>query len=216
MYQLAIFDLDGTLLDTLDDLADSVNRALSEYGLPPRTREEVRDATGTGTDNLIRLSVPEGTPAEITAQVTKFYRRWYGEHYNVKTKPYEHIREMLDALQEGGCHIAVLTNKMEDVAQELCASHLEFLPDLIVRGQKAGMPLKPDPAPVLAIMEEAGIGREQTIYIGDSEVDVATARNTGIKCMSCTWGFRSRAQLVEAGAENILDTPLLLVTEILK
>ena len=132
MYQLAIFDLDGTLLDTLDDLADSVNMALSEYGLPPRTREEVRDATGTGTDNLIRLSVPEGTPAEITAQVTKFYRRWYGEHYNVKTKPYEHIREMLDALQEGGCHIAVLTNKMEDVAQELCASHLEFLPDLIV------------------------------------------------------------------------------------
>ena len=216
MYQLAIFDLDGTLLDTLDDLADSVNRALSEYGLPPRTREEVRDATGTGTDNLIRLSVPEGTPAEITAQVTKFYRRWYGEHYNVKTKPYEHIREMLDALRAGGCRIAVLTNKMEDVAQELCASHLEFLPDLIVRGQKAGMPLKPDPAPVLAIMEEAGIGREQTIYIGDSEVDVATARNTGIKCMSCTWGFRSRTQLVEAGAENILDTPLLLVREILK
>lgn len=215
MYQLAIFDLDGTLLDTLPDLTDSVNRALSEYGFPMRTIDEVRTFVGTGTDNLIRKSVPEGTPAEITAEVTKFYRAWYGQHYNVKTKPYEYMREMLFAMRAGGCRIAVLTNKMEDVAQELCASHFEFMPDLIVRGQKPGMPLKPNPAPVLAIMEEAGFDWDQTFYIGDSEVDVATARNSNIKCISCTWGFRTREQLVEAGAEHIIDSPLLLVTEML-
>jgi phosphoglycolate phosphatase len=125
------------------------------------------------------------------------------------------MREILFAMRAGGCRIAVLTNKMEDVAQELCDTHFEFLQDMIVRGQKPGMPLKPDPAPVLAIMEEAGFDWDQTFYIGDSEVDVETARNSNIKCISCTWGFRTREQLVEAGAEHIIDSPLLLVTEML-
>lgn len=216
MYQLAIFDLDGTLLDTLPDLCDSVNKALCQFEMPPRTLEEVRTFVGTGTDNLIRKAVPAGTSAETTAEVTKFYRAWYGEHYNVKTKPYTHMREILFAMRAGGCRIAVLTNKMEDVAQELCDTHFEFLPDMIVRGQKPGMPLKPDPTPVLAIMEEVGFDWDQTFYIGDSEVDVETARNANIKCISCTWGFRTREQLLEAGAEHIIDSPLSLMEEMLQ
>jgi len=186
-----LWDLDGTLLDTLDDLADSVNHVLTEFGYPGRTREEVRRFVGNGAFRLITLAVPEGADPE---PVFARFQSHYAGHCQIKTRPYEGIRHALAQLEYP---MAVVSNKPDGAVKTLCA---QYFPNLYARGESSDCPRKPAPDMVLKAM--ADIGVEKCIYVGDSEVDVLTARNAGVPCLSVLWGFRDREELESAGGRN--------------
>jgi len=210
-----LFDLDGTLLDTLEDLLDASNYALRRHGYPERTLTELRSFVGNGARNQIRLCVPEGEDPE---PVLKTYQEYYPTHCRVKTKPYARIRE---ALEEIGKQypVAIVSNKPDAAVKPLCE---DFFPGIYALGEMPGIPRKPAPDMVYAAME--AIGADRCVYVGDSEVDVRTARNAGALCLSVTWGFRDREQLEEAGADRFCHDPaqlpdairLILETEELK
>lgn len=213
-YTTAIFDLDGTLLNTLGDLADAVNAAIVPRGLAPATTEQVRQRVGDGIRNLILRSMPEGTPdAEIDACLAAFR-----EHYNAnlmnRTVPYEGIPDVLRAFKDAGMRIAVLSNKYDHASKALVAHFFPGLADLTL-GERPGVPRKPDPASCREVMETLGAAPAQTIYIGDSAVDMNTAKNAGVDSIGVTWGFRSREVLAEAGACLLADTPYELITHVL-
>ena len=199
-YKLAIFDLDGTVLDTLEDLADSVNHALEENRLPTRSIDEVRRFIGNGARLLIERSVPHGTEPELTDRVFEEYRTYYNTHSDIKTKPYDGIIEMLTRLREKGIRLAVLSNKPDPAVQVLCKQYFPGLFDSVA-GEKSGIPRKPSPDAVNAILDEFSLPHTDAVYIGDSDVDVETAKNAGIDCISVTWGFRDEALLLSAGAK---------------
>ena len=184
-----LWDLDGTLLDTLDDLADSVNHVLAEFEYPGRTREEVRRFVGNGAFRLITLAVPEGADPE---PVFARFQHYYEEHCEMKTKPYEGILTALEQLEQ--YPMAVVSNKPDGAVKTLCA---RYFPNLYARGESSDCPRKPAPDMVLKAM--ADIGVEKCIYVGDSEVDVLTARNAGVPCLSVLWGFRDRGELEQSG-----------------
>lgn len=188
-----IWDLDGTLLDTLEDLADGTNHALRQFGYPERTIEEVRRFVGNGARRLIQQAVPEGADA---AEVLDAFYEYYNAHCRVKTKPYDGI---LGALAELGQNypMAVVSNKPDAAVKQLCQ---QYFPGLYARGESADCPRKPAPDMVFKAM--AAIGAEKCIYVGDSEVDVETARNAGVPCLSVLWGFRDKQTLLAAGAEH--------------
>lgn len=193
-----IFDLDGTLLDTLEDLKDAVNAALEQSGYPQRTLEEVRRFVGNGVGMLIRRAVPEGADYE---PVLKRFRAYYALHCQDKTKPYDGVVDVLGVL--GARYpLAIVSNKLDSAVKELCAK--EF-PGIYALGEVAGCPRKPAPDMVHKAMEAIGV--TDCIYVGDSEVDVATAKNAGVKCISVLWGFRNRQELLEAGAEHFCAEP---------
>ena len=191
-----LFDLDGTLLDSLQDLTDSVNYVMEQYGFPARTLEEVRSFIGNGARKLIALSVPQGQDG-IVEEALKTYQAYYAAHSKVKTAPYPGVLESLAVLKEK-CPIAIVSNKPDVAVKTLCQ---EFFAGIYGLGETEDCPRKPAPDMLYKAMKE--IGADRCIYVGDSEVDVLTAKNAGAECLSVTWGFRDEAVLVEAGAKHI-------------
>jgi len=181
-----LFDLDGTLLDTLEDLKDGVNYALGTLGYPERTLEEVRRFVGNGARRLMELAVPEGADADEAFAVFKPY---YDAHCRIKTKPYAGIPEVLESLK-GKYPIAIVSNKPDSAVKSLCA---DYFPGIYALGEATGCPRKPAPDMVFKAM--AAIGVDACIYVGDSEVDVLTANNAKVPCLSVLWGFRDREEL---------------------
>lgn len=205
-YKLAIFDLDGTILNTLEDLADSTNYALSVNGMPERTIDEVRRFVGNGIHKLIERAVPQGSTEEQVEQVFVTFKEYYKDHCAVKTRPYDGIMELLKTLKENGTLTAVVSNKGDFAVQILCKDYFPGLFDFAV-GERAGIRRKPAPDSVLAVLEQFQIPKEEAVYIGDSEVDIQTAKNAGMKEIAVTWGFRPEKFLKENGADCIVHTP---------
>ncbi len=205
-YDAIIFDLDGTLTDTLEDLKNSVNYALSEFDFPKRTLDEVRSFVGNGVKKLIYLSVPEGTSEEITEQCLLVFKEHYKNNSLVKTKPYDGIIPMLESLKKQGVKIAVVTNKMHEAAADIVRIFFDGLVEVTV-GQIDGVAQKPQPDGIYLALKKLGVPKEKAVYVGDSEVDCITAKNAGVPCIGVTWGFRSRHVLTENGADFIIDVP---------
>ena len=205
-YKIVLFDMDGTILDTLQDLADSVNWALRECGLPERSFAEIRRFLGNGIFNLIRRSVPEGTPQEKEDEVRAVYKHHYEEHCNDTTKPFDGIPEVMAELCRRGYRLACVSNKPDDDVARLAEMHFAGLLD-DWSGPLPGMPIKPAPDLCDRILSRAGMTREDAVYVGDTEVDVETARNAGMDCIVCTWGFRDEDFLKDLGAEILIRRP---------
>lgn len=205
-YRLMIFDLDGTLLNTLEDLTDSVNYVLWKHGFPERTLEEVRGFVGDGIHKLLERSVPEGTAPFMVEECFKDFIPYYKAHCADKTRPYDGIPELLDRLRENGVKTAVVSNKADYAAKELCARYFPGMFDEVV-GERVGIHRKPSPDSVNEVIRLLGVPKEETVYIGDSDVDVQTAKNAGIAGIFVAWGFRGEAFLRESGAENIVNSP---------
>ena len=205
-----IFDMDGTLLDTLGDLHNAVNHVLAEFGYPQRTIEEICRFVGNGAARLIHLAVPEGAPE---APVFAAFQQYYGEHCDILTRPYEGIREAL-AILGSRYPLAVVSNKPDAAVKALAE---RYFPTLYARGESTDCPRKPAPDMVFQAM--ASIGAEHCVYVGDSDVDILTARNAGVPCLSVTWGFRGEDELRGAGATYFCHDPADLpdaIEEILK
>lgn len=196
-----IFDLDGTLLNTLEDLTDATNYALSVYGCPPRTLEQIRSVVGNGALQQIRLSLPEGTDVPDVQDVLTTYKAYYREHCQVKTQPYPGIPEALEALSKDFV-LGIVSNKPDAMMQLLCAQHF---PGLYAKGETGDCPKKPAPDMVWKAMNAMEV--DQCIYVGDSEVDIMTAANAQMPCLAVSWGFRDREVLEESGAKWICDHP---------
>lgn len=205
-YATYIFDLDGTLLNTLDDLATSCNYALGVKGLPLRTKEEVRQFVGNGVRKLIERAVPMGSAPELIDDVFTAFCRHYNEHNMDTTAPYDGVGEMLSCLHREGRRIAVVSNKLYDATQSLCK---HFFPDTVsvAIGEKEGIRRKPAPDTVIEALRQLGVSKEGAVYVGDSEVDVLTARNSGMPCISVLWGFRDKDFLVANGATHFVENP---------
>jgi phosphoglycolate phosphatase len=199
-----LFDLDGTLLDTLDDLTASVNHMLGRFGYPARSREFVRQAVGNGVRNLIARALPDGADAARAEEALAAFRAHYSEHLDVKTAPYPGVTDLLRALKAQGVGVGVVSNKYDGAVAALCGRHFGGLVD-VAAGEKPGVPRKPAPDSVLAAMRRMGAEAESALYVGDSDVDVATAHNAGLKCVAVSWGFRPRESLVAAGADAVID-----------
>lgn len=196
-----LFDLDGTLLDTLEDLRSAVNRCLASRNLPPRSAQEIRRFVGNGAGQLIRRALPENASEETVAEALGEFQRDYAAHCRVKTGPYAGIPEALTVLRQRYA-IAIVSNKPDTAVKALCA---DFFPGVPALGETPDCPRKPNPAMVQRAM--AVLGVEKAIYVGDSEVDVRTAQNACLPCLSVTWGFRSRQELIESGAVCFCDDP---------
>lgn len=204
MYQLAIFDLDGTLLDTLADLRQGLNYALATQGFAPRTLPEVRAFVGNGIRKLIERAVPAGTGEAQIDAVFEAFHPYYAVHCVDFTKPYPGILDLLRKLQADGVVSAVVSNKPDYAVKTLSE---QYFPGLLATsaGAKDGVRKKPCPDSVFAVVQQLGAEALHAVYIGDSEVDIETARNAGLPCISVSWGFRDRNVLVSAGAETICD-----------
>lgn len=205
-YKLIIFDLDGTVLNTLNDLADSANFALASQNLPERSLSEVRHFVGNGIRNLIERCVPEGTDTETVDKVFAAFKEHYKDHCADKTCPYDGILDLLGMLNSKKFRLAVLSNKSDASVKTLCEKYFPGCFEFVY-GERAGIPRKPSPDAVFSIIEEAGVKKKDTVYIGDSEVDIRTAQNAGLDSIIVDWGFRDSDVLSAAGAELILHSP---------
>ena len=203
-----LFDLDGTLLDTLEDLLDATNYALGVHGYPPRTLPELRRFVGNGAYNQMRLSVPEGTDPEKIQAVLDTYKPYYTDHCRIKTRPYEGIPEALAAL--GAQYpLAIVSNKPDAAVKALCA---DYFPGIYALGERADCPRKPAADMVFKAM--ADIGVTVCVYVGDSEVDVLTARNAAMPCLSVLWGFRDKEEIEAYGGQYFCENTRDLVEKI--
>ena len=212
-YEAVIFDLDGTLLDTLGDLAASTNRALDHVGLPQRSLEEVRQFVGNGVEKLIRRAVPTGTSETRILDCLDCFKKDYMLHMRDQTAPYVGILSLLRALRDNGCKVAVVSNKFDGAVKELCREHFgDLLPVAI--GERPGVQKKPARDLVDLCIAELDVSPDQCVYVGDSDVDIQTAANAGLPCLSVSWGFRSRDFLLENGATVIVDTPETLFNQL--
>ena len=210
--RLAIFDLDGTLLDTIGDLAAACNHMLALRGLGSHTREEYAQMVGNGILNLVKRALPEElrTP-EYTEAARQDFLAYYTENIDRYTVPYEGVREVLHTLQAEEWTIAVASNKFDEGTQKLVATIFPEVEFKAIYGNREGFPLKPDKALLDLIIAECGATAESTVMIGDSGVDMQTAKNAGVRSVGCTWGFRSREELEKYGADHIIDSPLELL-----
>ena len=205
-YQAAIFDLDGTLLDTLEDLYRAVNYALSAHSMPLRTRDEVRMFVGNGVEMLIRRAVPEGSDEALILAVLGDFKTTYAAICKDHTKPYDGILPVLASLRERGIRVAVVSNKFDAATKSLCAEYFGELVEVAI-GERADVRKKPAPDTVLEALRELGVTAKGAVYIGDSDVDIRTAENCGMDCISVTWGLRDEDFLVENGATTLVRTP---------
>ena len=196
-----LFDLDGTLLNTLEDLTSSVNYALGRYDLPPRTKEQVRQAIGSGARLLIARSLPENSEESFIDAVLATYQAHYKANSRVATCPYAGVAEALAELQKD-FPIGIVSNKPDAPTKALCA---DFFPGIYARGESTDCTRKPAPDMLLKTMELLGV--DCCIYVGDSDVDVITAKNTGAPCLSVLWGFRDEAAIRQAGGEYFCQDP---------
>lgn len=200
-----LWDLDGTLLDTLGDLAASTNAALAMHAMPARTLDEIRAFVGNGVKKLIERAVPAGTPEEETGRVLSSFIDHYAQHSNDTTCPYPGVIELLDRLAARGIRMGVVSNKIDFAVKELSERYFGRRMHVAV-GDDPSRRRKPAPDSVLEAMRLMGALPEETVYIGDSEVDVQTAANAGLVCVAVSWGFRSREHLIAAGAQRIAAT----------
>lgn len=203
-YELAIFDLDGTILDTLDDLTDSVNYALDKHGYPTRTKEEIRTFVGDGLLMLVRRAIAPETDENVIQTVLATQKAYYKDHCADKTKPYDGILELLDELKKADVKLAVVSNKADYAVQILCEQYFSDIFHMAV-GEKEAVRKKPAPDSVYAVLDELQVEKERTVYIGDSEVDIETAKNAGLDAVLVTWGFRDAAFLQEKGAKTLVN-----------
>lgn len=207
MYRAYIFDLDGTLLDTLDDLWTAVNVALEKYGYPLRTREEVRAFVGDGVRKLMKRASDDADGEAFESLFAEF-KRYYGENCTRKTKPYDDVIDVLKSIRAVGGRVAIVSNKSDFAVKRLSEEYFGALVDFAVgENEEAGIRKKPAPDSVFAAMHALGVEREACVYVGDSDVDILTAKNAGIDCISVTWGFREKPFLLERGATRFADTP---------
>lgn len=214
MYKTIVFDLDGTLLDTLDDLTDAVNAALTAYSLPNRTREEVRAFIGNGIVKLMQRACGIENYPDFDGLLWAF-KRHYKAHCADKTKPYDGVLELLCALKERGVKTAVLSNKADFAVKQLAKTYFDgMLLEAVGENEAAGIRKKPAPDALFSVMETLGASANETLYVGDSEVDIQTAANAGVDCLSVTWGFKDKDFLIENGGKIFADTPLEILTRI--
>ena len=206
MYKTYIFDLDGTLLNTLGDLAASTNYALRQYGMPEHTIDDVRRFVGNGVGKLIERAIPEGLANPQYEDVLATFRKHYMLHSLDTTAPYPGIESLLHSLRSHGCNVAVVSNKFYNATVELCRHFFADTVEVAI-GERESIRRKPAPDTVFEAMRQLGVSGEDTVYVGDSDVDVATARNSGIPCISVLWGFRDRDFLIEHGATTFVNTP---------
>lgn len=202
-----IWDLDGTLMDTLQDLADAVNHALDCFGMPQHDLEEIRQFVGNGVRRLMQLSVPEGEDNPQFEQVFAEFKAYYMLHCKDHTCLYDGIQETLHALKEKGYRMAVVSNKLQSGVDELYEQYFKDTIEVAI-GERPEMARKPAPDMVHAAIKALGIPMEEAVYIGDSDVDIATARNSGLPCISVLWGFRSKEFLQNHGGVVFSETPL--------
>ncbi len=205
-YRTILFDLDGTLLDTLDDLHAACNYALAAVGEPCRSREEVRRFVGNGIGKLLERAIPGGTAHPRYEEALALLQRYYQAHDRVKTAPYEGVLPLLDALAERGYRMGVVSNKPDGPVKALCNAYFGGRITVAI-GERAGIRRKPAPDTALEALRGLGADPASALYVGDSEVDIATARNAGLPCLSVTWGFRDRDALIAAGATALADSP---------
>ena len=215
-YKAAIFDLDGTLVDSLEDLADSANAMLASYGFPRHGLEEYRYFVGNGARKLMERCLPKEKAGEaaFVDETLEAYNRCYEERMLGKTRPYDGILPMLEALQERNIPLAICTNKQQFAADAIAEKMFPAGMFREVMGDRKGMPRKPDPAKVLRIAGNFGVQPEEVAYLGDTSVDMETARNAGFLPVGVTWGFRLREELVESGAKILLDHPMELLEKV--
>ena len=209
-YDAYIFDLDGTLLNTLPDLARLTNMVLEERNWPQRTVEEVLSFVGHGGRYLLSRAIPAGTPDELLDEVFARWRELYPTYGHAMTKPYEGIPEVLDALKERGAKLAVLSNKFDAAVGQVIAEHFPGVFD-IARGECDEIPRKPDPAGLRMVMRQLGVAPERVAYVGDSVTDVRTALNAGVFCVTVTWGYGETSALKAEGAQVLIDNPFALL-----
>ena len=213
-FRAAIFDMDGTILDTLEDLYESVNASLRWAGCPERSREEVRHFVGNGAWMLIRRAVPREMPDVDARRVLEWYRPYYEEHAQIKTAPYPGIPEALETLRAAGCRLAVVSNKPDGATRKLAEHYFPGAFDAVI-GAREGVAVKPAPDALLDAMDRMGVRAAETVYVGDSEVDIATARNAGLPCISVAWGFREEDFLRRNGASFFARSPEELIEAVL-
>ena len=206
-YSTFIFDLDGTLLDTLRDLAASVNYALRQFGMPEHSLDDIRRFVGNGVRRLMERAVPDGADNRQFEEVFAVFRRYYMEHSLDTTRPYDGITETLRELKRRGCRMAVVSNKMMAATQELVRHFFPEIEVAIGEHEAEGIRKKPAPDTVYEALRQLGVGKEGAVYVGDSDVDLATARNSGLPCISVLWGFRDQQFLQENGATTFVATP---------
>ena len=207
MFQNVIFDLDGTLLNTIDDLADAANWVCARHGWPLHTVEEYKRFVGNGIPRLVErfAPAPERTPEGLARALEEFSER-YGAHRADKTAPYAGMPELLKKLKAAGVRLAVCSNKADEFSQVIVAHYFPGIFE-VIRGNLPGTPVKPDPGVARGILEKLNARPEETLMVGDSDVDIRTGHNAGLKACGVTWGFRSRENLVNAGADFLADTP---------
>lgn len=203
-----LFDLDGTLLNTLEDLQDAVNYTLLQYGCPQRSIDEVRRFIGNGAERLIRLSLPGKESDPPVSQALATYQKYYATHSQIKTRPYEGVCQALQELAKR-YPVAIVSNKPDIAVKPLCR---DYFGDIFARGESDDCPRKPAPDMVIKTMEQIGV--DTCIYVGDSDVDVVTARNAGVPCLSVLWGFRDRACMEAVGGEHFCEDPSQLVQKL--
>ena len=205
-YQTVIFDLDGTLLDVLEDLTDSTNHVLALHGLPLRSAEEVRSFMGNGVRHLIHQAVPAGTSPETEALCLEEFLAYYTQNMENKTTPYPGILALLDTLEAHGVQRAVVSNKIDGAVKALCQSYFGSRIPVAI-GESENVARKPAPDTALRALKDLGADAAGAVYVGDSEVDIATARNAGLPCISVSWGTRDRDLLLAHGPDRIVDSP---------
>lgn len=205
-YNTYIFDLDGTLLDTLQDLANAVNHAMREMNYPERTVDEVRRFIGNGIRMLIKRAAPQDISVEDYEKTLAVFTAYYLDHIADFTKPYDGIAEVIETLKSKGCKVAVVSNKADEAAKKVVKDYFGDIFDMVV-GKMDRFPSKPEPDSVLYVIETLGADKDKCIYSGDSEVDVQTAHNAGLPCVGVTWGNRDVSELIATGAEYIVEKP---------
>ena len=206
--KIVIFDLDGTLLNTLDDLTYSTNFALEQFGYPSKSREDVRNYVGNGVSKLIQRAIPSGKSNPNFETCLSLFKANYEQNMYNKTAPYEGVIELLNYLKIKGIKIAVVSNKFDAAVKELCQRYFPNLIDMVSGENEAeGVRKKPAPDSVFRVLKEFNLTSDDAIYVGDSEVDIQTALNSNLPCISVTWGYKDRDFLSDNGAEIIVDSP---------
>lgn len=206
-YTTVIFDLDGTLLDTLQDLTDSVNYALDKHGFVTHRLEDVRRFVGNGVRKLMELAVPGGEDNKAFEQTFQDFKEHYSQNCHNHTKLYDNVLELLEELKKRGIKMAIVSNKVDSAVKELQKIYFDGLISVAI-GESSEVRKKPAPDAVLSALEQLGSTEKEAIYVGDSEIDIETAKNANMPCISCLWGFRDETCLKENGATFIIDDPL--------
>ena len=205
-YELIVFDMDGTILDTLEDLKNSMNYTLKLHNMPERTLDEIRSFVGNGIRKLIERAVPEKTSEEKIIEIHRDFMTHYEVHCADFTKPYDGVISLIQELRNRGYKTAVVSNKADSAVQDLCVQYFPNLFDIAI-GERPEIAKKPAPDMVHLALAQLGFSKENAVYIGDSDVDVATARNSGLAMIAVDWGFRTREFLISQGAETIVSKP---------